>query len=284
MKYSLTFILLFVISTNQSKSQSLNIDSKMPFEKDVFTQNIQDDATLFLNSSKNILISPYHFQKDDWLLTGLIVGLTAFSFTMDKTIRTETQKLHSAGMNKITNIGEHWGNPKYGNLLGGVLYAGGHLLGDKKIRKTGLMLAETLLLNSIIIKILKTTIGRSRPTQEQGNLDILGFQTNNTGHSLPSGHTSTAFAVSTVLSKQIDNIYASIALYSLAGLTAFQRTYSQNHWFSDTVLGAAIGILIGLKVVSFHSENEEPQNDGLHLSVEPVYNEIGTGLGFSLHF
>jgi hypothetical protein len=58
------------------------------------------------------------------------------------------------------------------------------------------------------------------------------------GYSLFSGHTTDAFAAATVLSQRFNNIFASIAFYSLAGLTAYQKVYTDQRCFSDTVLAA----------------------------------------------
>lgn len=97
------------------------------------------------------------------------------------------------------------------------------------------------------------------------------------------GHTSTAFTIATVLSEQIDNTYASIALYSLASLTAYQRVYADAHWFSDTFLGAVLGTFIGLKITSLHEKHREI-NRSLRLGIYPQLNSGGYKLGLFIQF
>jgi len=284
MKIKLIFLII-ILFCNFLDAQYLDFSSKIkPSSESELFRNIERDVNVFVNSSKKFLLSPFNLKQDDLTLTGIILGSTLLSFSFDKTVRVQVKKIKSAQWDSITDIGEKWGNSKYGTMLSGILYTGGHLTGNKKIRETGIMLAQALFINGLITKALKMTIGRSRPHQQFGNIDFQSFTSLDQRHSLPSGHTSTAFVVSTVLSEQINNIYASIFLYSLAGLTAFQRSYSDNHWFSDTVLGAAVGILVGLKVVSLHKKSDKSERSRFDLNIEPVIKSTGTGIGLSLNF
>ena len=125
--------------------------------------------------------------------------------------------------------------------------------------------------------------GIRRETFKEFIKELFEFESDFEETSLPSGHTSTAFTVATVLSQRIDNTYASIALYSMASLTALQRVYVDRHWFSDTILGAALGTVVGLKVVKLHEENSSPQN-GFQYSIFPQVNSGNYGIGLALQF
>jgi len=252
-----------------------------------FVYNLSSDVLSMYNVGVGFLESPLHFDTDDLILTGIIAGATTISFTLDNPVRYDLKKSHSPIFDKVTPLGENFGNAKYGTALSGLLYVGGHILQDDELRKTGLILAETIFLNGMVTQGLKIVMGRSRPYNNEGNLDIdfMEMEFNNDEYSLPSGHTSTAFAVATVLSERIDNIYASITLYSLAGLTSFQRIYADKHWLSDTILGAALGTVIALKVIKLNSEDENGnQTSGTSLNVMPVVNRTGYGVGVSLRF
>ena len=84
-----------------------------------------------------------------------------------------------------------------------------------------------------------------------------------------------------MLAAAIKNTYASIALYSLAGLTAYQRIYSNNHWFSDTVLAAIIGTVVGNALVKINDDRfDEDENN--KFSIYPEFNSFGMQLTFSL--
>ena len=245
--------------------------------------NIGSDATSFYNTSINLIQSPFHFDSHDFMMTGIITGVTALSFTLDKSIRNDMKRTHSSSMDNITNVGEKFGAGPYALALSGALYLSGQIVQDRELRKTGVMLAEAIFLNAIPTELLKVATGRSRPYTNEGNYDIDFFRINDEDNSLPSGHTSTAFTIATVLSQRIDNTFASIVLYSLAGLTAVQRIYGDRHWFSDVVLGAAIGTVVGLKVVKLNSEYDD-QTSSVKMNLYPVFSHGSFGAGVALSF
>jgi len=104
----------------------------------------------------------------------------------------------------------------------------------------------------------------------------------NAHNSFPSGHTIAAFTTSSVLAATIKNTYASIALYSLAGLTAYQRIYSNNHWFSDTVLAAIIGTVVGNALVRINDNRFNKEAPDNRISILPGINQFGVNLNFSI--
>lgn len=283
MKYLFALFTLLLISLDIIKAQTEN-EIIIP-EQTGLMSNLKNDALSFYNTSAGILSSPLYFDDDDFIMTGIIVGATAFSLTFDNPIRNKAEEIQSSPLDKITRWGENFGNGRYVIGLSGLLYIGGHIFADNELRKTGLMLTEAIFMNGVITTGLKIITGRSRPSRNNGNTDMDFFEMEfeDEENSLPSGHTSTAFAVATVLSERIENLYASIGLYSLAGLTAFQRIYKDKHWLSDTILGAALGTVIGLKVVKLNSESEN-NDSSLNLNIAPVVNSNGYGVGVVFHF
>ncbi len=57
------------------------------------------------------------------------------------------------------------------------------------------------------------------------------------------------------MANEIDNFFWKIGWYSLAGLVGYARIYHNQHWFSDVLMGAAIGYFSG-EFVNNHSSNE----------------------------
>jgi len=272
-----------LISLNLIQAQT-QTELNFPTETGLIN-NLKNDGVSFYNTSVGLFTSPLHFDDEDFILTGIIAGATAFSFTFDNSIRNNIGEIRSQSLDKTARFGEKFGNGLYVAGLSGVLYLGGHIFQEEELRKTGLMLAEAIFLNGVVTKGLKIITGRSRPFRNEGNheIDFFEMEFEDEQNSLPSGHTSTAFAVATVLSERIDNLYASIALYSFAGLTAFQRIYNDKHWFSDTILGAAIGTVIGVKVVKLNSDNDN-HDSSIDMNITPVVNSNGYGVGVVFKF
>ena len=77
---------------------------------------------------------------------------------------------------------------------------------------------------------LKYGLGRLRPNDKDNK-------------SYPSGHTSVAFATATMYQMWY-GWKGGLPAYTFAAITAFQRLDDNQHWFSDVIMGAAIGIAI----------------------------------------
>jgi hypothetical protein len=109
---------------------------------------------------------------------------------------------------------------------------------------------------------IKGLIGRSRPNASPDDPDHFypgrGFFDARRS-SFPSGHTSAAFALATVLSRELSGRYPSKrwlirgALYGAAGSVGLARMYQNAHWPSDVVTGAALGTLSGMQALSWHA-------------------------------
>ena len=184
-------------------------------------------------------------------------------------------------MNDITKIGEYYGTAQYMIILSGATYLTGKLFKNKDISETGRMLLETLAYAGIITTLLKVGFGRARPYLDKGPYDFFNFSLKDDYLSLPSGHTTVSFAISSVLAAKIKNTYASIALYGLAGLTLYQRIYSDRHWFSDTFLGAAISTVIGNAIVKFNECHENSGENSLMILPSIQANSMVLNLVYS---
>lgn len=213
-----------------------------------------------------VATAPLRFSARDWAVTAAIAGGTALLFTADRTARSIARRSHSTAAGGFADVGREYGREIYGLSLSGGLYAGGLLFGSDHVRTTGRMLFESVAIAGVVNMALKSLIGRSRPQAEEGPFAFRGLETELNHTSLPSGHTTVAFSVSSVLARRIGNAYATIGLYSLAGVTACSRVYHDNHWLSDTFLGAALGTAVGLAVTR---EGDGGSTVGLILAPTP---------------
>lgn len=170
-------------------------------------------------------------------------------------------------------------------VLPSAIYLSGLIFKDAEVRTTGRLLFESLILAGATNGVLKFAIGRARPYMNLGNNQFEYFETGNDYQSLPSGHTTVAFTCASLLSERINNIYASIALYGIACGTAYERIRSDNHWFSDVVLGAGIGIFSSYSILNADKsrvgvDSASESNNGTTISLLPDVNSQSQG--FSL--
>ncbi|MBI3195095.1 MAG: phosphatase PAP2 family protein [Ignavibacteriae bacterium] len=246
------FLLLPTNVTAQSDSSSFR-----------YLPTVLSDTKLFFHDAGNFFSAPLHFSKQDVLLTGIIAGSAVTLFLLDDEVRSVTQKNQSSFLYDVSDISRIYGETSFGVGLSAGIYSVGLFSKNKEVRTTGLMVFESLAFSAAITHTLKVIIGRSRPYTNDGSTEFQGFQFAEEHVSLPSGHSTAAFAVSTVLAKQLNNKYATIGLFSLATLTALSRVYSDVHWSSDIFLGAAIGIVTGNNVFNMH--RAESTQSSLHV-------------------
>lgn len=130
-----------------------------------------------------------------------------------------------------------------------LLFATGLARKDPKLRNTGLAAAEALADAEILTVALKNLTRRALPASNNvssGWYQQSGAPTPRGNGSFPSGHTMSAFAVATVISRRYSNHrWVPWVAYGLAGTVGFSRMTTSAHFASDVFLGGALGYSIG---------------------------------------
>ncbi|MCB1275443.1 phosphatase PAP2 family protein [Prosthecobacter sp.] len=151
--------------------------------------------------------------------------------------------------------------------------------GSKRTRVMLLCLGVAIGLgDGVISNTLKKTIGRVRPRDAMEGVIVrdLGiaspafirlFETpvvkpcepngDTRGKSLPSSHTVNLFAAATVIASFYRR--AGMLMYLLAAAVAYSRVYCGAHWPSDIPPSVALGVLVGLGVVSLSNRMSRRQ-------------------------
>ncbi len=169
-------------------------------------------------------------------------------------------------------------------VLGG-FYLAGAIGKDSKAKNVCLDgLAASLIATGMITPVIGTLVGRERPTEEQGAYAFHPFE----GRSFPSGHSTQAFAVASVIATSYDQFWVKATAYGAATMTAWQRVRRGKHFPTDVVAGAAIGTLVGHSVVHFNrklrSGEKEPEATGTRLTLVPVLGGGTYGVSATLDF
>jgi membrane-associated phospholipid phosphatase len=284
----LSAFLIFNFSSINLFSQNITSDYKtekipLHLQTDLIPAS-QNDLSIFLDDGLTLVKAPFNFSSTDWLKTGAFVIATGLAFSLDPKIKSSVNNNQSPTMDNITGFGEKYGSISYAGVFAGGMYLTGKILGDQEISTTGRMLVESVLYSGLAVSVIKYTVGRARPYANEGSTDFFDHTFTEENVSFPSGHTAIAFSVSTILARRINNTYATIALYGLAGFTGYQRIYDNKHWFSDVFVGAAIGYFIGSSIAD-SEENRSNENNFLsNLNIMPSVSSSGLGLSLHLDF
>lgn len=206
--------------------------------------------------------SPLFTGRDAIILTGFTVGTVAVApldvhlAALLRNPRAQENRLlgHSATAFKFL------GAP--GTVVIGLgLYVIGRVDDQRRVQDLGLHGVEAVILSTAASLGIKMLAGRARPYVDVANphnFQLARGFSGNDYQSFPSGHTTSAFAFAAAVSRETQmwwpqsRWYIGTAVYAGATLVGVSRMYDNRHWASDVLGGAAIGTLLGLKVVKYH--------------------------------
>ena len=147
------------------------------------------------------------------------------------------------------------------------IYVIGRIDGQRRVQALGLHSMESIALADLLAGGIKLMAGRQRPFIDIKNPYSFQLWRGFVGdqfRSFPSGHTVTAFAFASTLTRETQfwwphaAFWIGTVFYGGAGLVGVSRMYNNMHWASDVMAGAAIGTILGLKVVKYthsHPDN-----------------------------
>ncbi len=235
-------------------------------------QQLEYTFSQFGNESWNFIKQPTKWDGGDWLKIGLISATTYIIIeTADQPIRDavlrdgkydanglfikESQKYYKS---IPIEFGRMWGEIYSPIVLFSGFAVHSLLTDDIKTRKIAYEIGQASLYAGALSFILKLAIGRSRPYLNEGTTHFTPFGSifNQDNKSIPSGHSTVAFVLSTVLSRNVKSPVLKVLAYLPAVFTLVSRVYQDQHWASDTFAGAALGYFVATWVVDQHEDNK----------------------------
>ncbi len=207
-----TFLVLALVClpARPSSAQSADRPSR-PFAS-LFTGAAQDLTRLA--RAKPLLV----------LATGAELAIVAIA--ADRSIRRHIPT--AEGVDEAMDAGSMLGN---GATQGGAAlgtYVLGRMLHKPTVADVGADLVEAQLVSGVLTQALKVSVARVRPR-------------GTARHSFPSGHTSATFATAAVLQQRF-GWRVGIPAYAAAAYVGLSRISEDEHYFSDVIFGAAVGI------------------------------------------
>ena len=147
-------------------------------------------------------------------------------------------------------------------------YGIGRLTKQRTVADVGLHSAESIILASLASQAIRGPLGRTRPhaAGDTNQYDFhfgKGFR-NFDNRAFPSIHTSSGLAVATVLTMEMHRRhvaatpYVAPLLFAAGILPGISRIQLDQHWASDVLAGAFMGVFAGYKVVSY--SHDHPNN------------------------
>lgn len=219
-----------------------------------FTQIIRDDA-------RHFAIAPLSWEKKEWTALGLGAVAVGATILIDEDVREAIDGASNRSTQSLADAVEPFGAEYSWGVLGAFYLAGRYDSRARAVAQDGF--AASAIAAGAITPILKATVGRKRPSQTEGT-----FAFADGGASFPSGHTTQAFAIASVVASHYESPWVKWGAYGVAALVAWARLENRAHYASDVIAGAAIGTLVGRTVVRVNRERRF--NIGLAPSLDPA--------------
>jgi len=207
----------------------------------------------YLDDAKSIVISPFQWQTRDWITASLTIGATYGLYSLDAENMEESQEFRNGSSNAVSGFAKHFGDGKYSLPPLGILYLYGHFKNDERARDASLLGLESFLISGILTQAIKSIAHRDRPNSGDpyNEWDGPGFGLSDL--SFPSGHSSAAFSIATVIALEYkDTAYIPPVVYGIAALTALSRVNDNAHWSSDIFIGSSLGYFTAKAIVNSH--------------------------------
>lgn len=205
-----------------------------------------DDLGLGARLVVHGLSAPLRWTSDQWMtLPAALVGLGAISGYDDDVARLARQS-QGAGADAYFDAVEPLGLEYSFVVLAG-MYAGGWALDRPGLRRTAVEAgAASAVAFGVVVPVLKLAFGRHRPEDGLGPHELDPFS----GHySFPSGHTTQAFALASVIAAESPHPEVDVLAYGLAASVGAARIYHDVHFLTDVLAGAALGTVVGHTMV-----------------------------------
>ncbi len=243
MRFILTIILIYsLLPVSQAQVDSVRLDKS--YLKHYWT-NTRDWVT-----------APVRWQGKDWLNVAAIAGTTLAITAIDQPVNEFFKTHKTDALTSLSTYGLEPLSNYYALAAIAGFMAHGTLAKNSRSRSTALIAMESFVISTLLVKIPKYAAGRIRPNAwwDPGPDEWLGP---NNGKSFPSGHTTTAFAVASVIAWQYkDTPWVPATVYSLATMAGLSRVYDNRHWLSDIFGGAVFGIVTGRFICKQHQNSQ----------------------------
>ncbi len=221
-----------------------------------------------LRDTAAILRAPLHWDRTDRWRFALAVGtVTATALALDRPGRDAFLRNDSAALRKTAERLDRFGSSYAIATVAGISLAS-WATGDDTLRATGTDAIYASLISGLLITpALKFAAGRARPSQDRGPAR---FQPGGGWESFPSGHTTEAFTVASVIAAHYPSLWVQIPAYGLASLAGLSRMALDAHWASDVAAGAIIGTTVGRFVVNRNGQAPAGRRSPLQVTVSPT--------------
>ena len=219
--------------------------------------------TLFRTQAARLIRSIWHDVRWSWqsterffnrcrypMLLGLAAVLSIAIWILhpyDRTILDTIRDPETPKFDRLAGKVGQWGDFLSLNLLGVLLVWSAAALGRARwVQRVAVAALVSAILSGVACNVFRFTLGRARPHArvEDRFYGLPGVVKGWRYHGFPSGHTTTAVAGASTFGLAVGP--AGAAVIALSGSVAWARMYKRQHYPTDVLVGAYLGLVYGL--------------------------------------
>ena len=225
---------------------------------------------LLVRDTVHVVTRPAGWEASDWKQVGLgAVAVLGAGLALDAPLdRAFARNARPSWDNLAKNV-EYLGGTGSLIIAGGV-YLGGAALKDPAVRAVGIDAGMAMVIAQLTLTL---------PLKGSSH-----FKPFTGGESFPSGHTTQAFVLASVISAHADQPWVTGVSYGLATLVGVARMERRAHFLSDVLSGAAIGTFVGREVVHFNQSLRSSAKGDVKVSFQPVVGPAYQGATLRVSF
>lgn len=207
--------------------------------------------------------------RRDLVTSGVVLGATALLSVWDTDIALASRESRYQD-SSVINFANRASKVNETTLTAGgiLLYGIGRLTKSETVADVALHATESVVLASLASQLIRGPLGRTRPwvTADTNQYDFDPFRgfRQFKNRAFPSIHTSSSMAVATVLTMETHRRHPGATpivaplLFGAGLLPGLARIQLNQHWASDIMAGAFMGIFAGYKVTKY--SHDHPNN------------------------
>ena len=206
---------------------------------------------------------PFNMDRNALLKIVAASSVAVVFFANDREIMDFAQKNDAQFVDKLAYVGEAIGS-EWGLGAVGAGYVLGVVLKNNEVKSLAIMATKAMLVSGLATQAIKHAVDRTRPKNSDDP-----YNYGQGGRSFPSGHTTQAFALATVIAESTKDqgLVIPVIAYTAAAIAGWSRVNDQAHWASDVVIGGLIGHLTAKAVM-----NSKLAEKGFMIVPEVGYN------------
>jgi membrane-associated phospholipid phosphatase len=235
----------------------------------------------YVPDAKGVVTQGLSWPSTDWFTFSLLIGATLAVADDDQGIQAALQARRDRRTDMIARIGRPFGDGRCVLPALGLFYCLGRLSGRDRACETALLGMESVVVSGAVTGAAKLLLHKHRPSSGgSGDIRWGGPALSPGDLSFPSGHSTCAFAVATVVASEYrDTPMIPLLAYSAAALCAFSRLNDNAHYFSDVIVGSAIGHFTARTILARHGGDVPGR-----LTIAPEVSSRGIGMSLLCRF